>query len=287
MATLKEYFIKDLEGLGTQGERILTLSDGRPNISYLERMTSNTDAGVNYVGFFVPSGAFDEGMGRYLILQPTEVLQRARETVEVLTSHPVYDPEGLKPYDMPLSGRVYIYVDDYVSDEIRLSLKEFAAINGYQLQMRDSKYSAFLNETEAPWAFISHDSTDKAELAGPLANKLSSMMCPVWYDEYSIAVGQSIREAIDNGLRDAKKCVLILSPTFLANPGWTKSEFNAVMSKHIYAGGSIVFPVWHNVSRSQVFEYSPILADIKGVNSAVGIDEMARQLFIQLAKGTG
>jgi hypothetical protein len=108
------------------------------------------------------------------------------------------------------------------------------------------------------------------------------MLCPVWYDEYSLRVGQSIRESIDTGLRDAKKCILILSPEFLANPGWTKAEFNAVVGKHIGAGGSVILPVWDRVSRNDVFSYSPIVADIKGLSSDLGIEELARQLFIAI-----
>ncbi len=80
----------------------------------------------------------------------------------------------------------------------------------------------------------------------------------------------------------AHKCILVLSPAFLDNAGWTKAEFNAVMGKHINAGGSVVLPIWHNVSRPEVFEFSPIVADIVALQSSLGLDELARRLFLEL-----
>jgi hypothetical protein len=66
----------------------------------------------------------------------------------------------------------------------------------------------------------------------------------------------------NTGLRAAKKCILLLSPEFVSNPGWTKAEFNAVVGVHIGTGGSVILPVWHRVSWDDVFHYSPIVADI-------------------------
>jgi len=112
----------------------------------------------------------------------------------------------------------------------------------------------------------------------PLVEKLQSMLCPIWYDDYSLKPGDSLREAIDRGLSEARKCVLILSPNFLSNPGWTKGEFNASMNRHFTSGGSVVIPVWHNVSRTDVYSYSALVADIVALNSNVGVDELARRL---------
>jgi hypothetical protein len=37
-------------------------------------------------------------------------------------------------------------------------------------------------------------------------------------------------------------------------------------------------PVWHNVDAKQVYEYSPRLADKVGLNSSLGVEELARRL---------
>lgn len=69
------------------------------------------------------------------------------------------------------------------------------------------------------WAFISHDSKDKDDLARPLADKLRGMLCPVWHDEYSFRVVKVLGESIDKDLTKARKCILLLSPNLLANDG--------------------------------------------------------------------
>jgi hypothetical protein len=84
------------------------------------------------------------------------------------------------------------------------------------------------------------------------------------------------------GIRVVRKCILALSPNFLNNTGWSKAEFNAVTEKHINSGGSVILPIWHNVSYAEVFGYSPLIADITAIPSTLGIDEMARRLFLEI-----
>lgn len=105
-------------------------------------------------------------------------------------------------------------------------------------------------------------------------------MCHAWYDEYSLKVGDSLRETIEKGLKEARKCVLILSPNFISNNGWTKVEFNSVFTREILEQTSVVLPVWYNVSAQQVYEYSPSLADKVGLNwQQLGEDEVIRRLY--------
>ena len=84
-------------------------------------------------------------------------------------------------------------------------------------------------------------------------------MCPVWFDEFSLKVGDRLRESIEKGIRECKKCILVLTPNFLSNPGWTKVEFNSIFTREIVEKQDLVLPVWRDVSRDQVFEYSPTL----------------------------
>ena len=48
--------------------------------------------------------------------------------------------------------------------------------------------------------FISHASEDKLEFVAPLAKALLGANFDVWYDEYEIKPGLSIRQTIDSGL---------------------------------------------------------------------------------------
>jgi TIR domain len=97
-------------------------------------------------------------------------------------------------------------------------------------------------ELEKPLAFISHDSKDKREVAGPIAVGLQKLMCPVWYDEFSLNVGDHLRESIERGLKEAKKFVLILSPNFFSNNSWTKTEVNSIFTREILEQKSVVLP---------------------------------------------
>jgi hypothetical protein len=100
----------------------------------------------------------------------------------------------------------------------------------------------------------------------------------VWYDEYSLKVGHSLREQIEKGLKECKKCILILTPNYLSNEGWGKKEFNSVFTRELIEKQNVVLPVWHNVSAREIYEYSPSLADRVALNWSAGVEEVARKL---------
>jgi hypothetical protein len=104
------------------------------------------------------------------------------------------------------------------------------------------------------------------------------MMCPVWFDEFSLKVGDHLRESIERGLREARKCVLVLTPNFLSNGGWTKTEFNSIFTREIIEQKDVVLPVWHDVSRKDVYDYSPTLADRLALQWNMGETEVVRKL---------
>jgi hypothetical protein len=103
-------------------------------------------------------------------------------------------------------------------------------------------------------------------------------MCPVWFDEYSLKVGDSLRAAIEKGLKETKKCILVLSPNFFSNTGWARAEFDSIYTREIVERGNVMLPVWHNVGVKEVYEYSPRLADKVGLSSELGVAELARRL---------
>jgi hypothetical protein len=67
--------------------------------------------------------------------------------------------------------------------------------------------------------FISHASEDKEDIAKPLAGHFIRAGLRVWLDEMELAVGDSIREKIDYGLRNSAYGIVILSPDFLKKNG--------------------------------------------------------------------
>jgi len=58
--------------------------------------------------------------------------------------------------------------------------------------------------------FICHASEDKKDIAKPLALALIKMGLKVWYDEFTLKVGDSLRRSIDYGLSQSRYGIVIL-----------------------------------------------------------------------------
>lgn len=126
--------------------------------------------------------------------------------------------------------------------------------------------------------FLSHASEDKDEIARPLKEALESRGISVWFDEIQIQVGQSIRQRIEHGIANCRFGVVVVSPHFFAKQ-WTNAELDALFSKKMDSGESMVLPVWHHVSKDEVMHQSPLLSGILALNSAtMTVDEMADAL---------
>lgn len=117
-----------------------------------------------------------------------------------------------------------------------------------------------------PEAFISHDSRDKDTIARPIAQGLSRLGHQVWFDEFSLKPGDRLRESIEQGLRDCKRCILILTPNFLSNRGWGATEFNSIFTREVLEGASVVIPVWAGVKKEDIYAYSPSLLNVVGLH---------------------
>jgi hypothetical protein len=174
--------------------------------------------------------------------------------------------------------RIIFYIDENLGDTVRGKIKQLGMAKGFHVLVRDKEYAVKKSEFKKPLAFISHDSRDKDDLVRQLAQELSRLMCPVWYDEFSLNVGDSLRASIENGLKETRKCVVVLSPSFLSNDGWGKAEFDSVYTREILEKNNVILPVWHNVSVEEVYQYSPKLADKVGLNSNLGVGELAKKL---------
>jgi hypothetical protein len=175
------------------------------------------------------------------------------------------DPDEVSFKTIPGTRRFFIYSELQLSDEEIRGLKLHGDTLGMQVQFRSQKYVERRALFSKPLAFISHDSRDKIEIASKIAMRLNQLICPVWYDQYSLKVGQKLRETIEKGLKETKKCVLILSPNFLSNNGWTKREFDAVFTRELLEEKDLILPIWANVTKREVFDYSPNLANVKAL----------------------
>jgi hypothetical protein len=279
MASLREYFLDDSKDNMTTGSEWEIKDDGGHVLGLVSaRLHLDFDANAIYVSFYVPDVGGEFAILSQLIREVGQVLD-SRKNILVQSGFPghMHDSE-----DLVFTGQVYLYSERPVSSELEDRLAAEHKARGYHLSFRSVEYVEQRMRAERPRAFISHDSRDKALIAAPLALRLSQMMTPVWYDEYSLKVGDSLRESIEQGLKECQRCVLILTPNFLKNGGWSKREYDTIFTREIVEKKKLVLPIWHDVSVADVFEYSPILADKVAVNWTEGVDQVARKLHFAI-----
>jgi hypothetical protein len=63
--------------------------------------------------------------------------------------------------------------------------------------------------------FISHASEDKEDFVRLLAERLRTHGLRVWYDDFTLTVGDSLRRSIDRGLARSRYGIVVISPNFL------------------------------------------------------------------------
>jgi len=277
MASLKEYFDKDFSYiLSSQQPQKLRSAAGDVEVEIVARLHLDFNSNTKFVSYLVPlcDGLID--VCASLVRNP-DWAQRAGDAVLVKSGFVGEQPSDST--DLKFSGRVFIYTEGELPTSAEEFLRRLAEETGLSLRIRGPEYAKQRSALEKPLAFISHDSRNKKEMAQPLAIQLSRMMCPVWFDEFSLRVGQSLRESIEKGLKECKKCILVLTPEFLSNEGWTKREFNSIFTREILDQENVILPVWHNVSAREVYSYSPSLADKFAVDWGLGIEEVARRLY--------
>jgi len=125
--------------------------------------------------------------------------------------------------------------------------------------------------------FISHASEDKSDIARPLSQALKGRGHSVWFDEYTLRLGDSLPQEIDRGLAACRRGVVILSKAFFAKQ-WPQRELDGLITREVNEQTKRILPVWHGVDRLTVAQFSPTLASRLAVSTAAGLDEVVRQI---------
>lgn len=129
-----------------------------------------------------------------------------------------------------------------------------------------------------PWdVFVSHASEDKESVAKPLADALKKAGLSVWYDEFELKVGDSLRRSIDDGLSKSRHGIVILSPAFFAKE-WTQKELDGLVQQEA-AGQNRILPIWFGVSADDVRAYSPTLSDRIAANWSDGLSKVLSDIL--------
>jgi hypothetical protein len=170
-------------------------------------------------------------------------MQGLRGTVR--TSSKVIPAAAMKPLPPIREGR----------EELRLIANNLAEAAPDQLAS-DRDYDVF----------ISHASEDKDDVVRPLAEALREQGLEVWYDEFTLRIGDSLRRKIDSGIARSRFGIVVLSPPFFAK-GWPQYELDGLVTMSV-SGAQVLLPLWHGISKDEVVRHSPSLADKVALRTA-------------------
>jgi hypothetical protein len=132
--------------------------------------------------------------------------------------------------------------------------------------------------------FISHAFEDKADFVKGLAKALDSQEeFKVWYDEYTLKLGDSLLQSISKGLHECDYGIVVFSPSFFKKK-WTALELDGLFAKET-AERKVILPIWHRITRDDLLKVYPPFADRYAVKSEVGLDAVVEA--VRLAVGTG
>ena len=128
--------------------------------------------------------------------------------------------------------------------------------------------------------FISHASEDKDSFVRGLAEALQAKGARVWYDEFTLKVGDSLRRQIDKGLKSSHFGVVVLSKHFFMKE-WAQRELDGLSSLEA-SGDTRILPIWHEISKDEIVRHSPMLSDKFALNSSLNSTEEIADKLLEL-----
>jgi hypothetical protein len=117
--------------------------------------------------------------------------------------------------------------------------------------------------------FISYSHEDRMTIAQPLANSLKDAGFKVWYDEFSIKLGDNLLSSIDKGLANSRFGIVIISHSYLSK-NWTFRELSSLLEFETFEK-KVVLPILHNISIEELRKKTPIISSKIMVSTIKGI----------------
>lgn len=137
---------------------------------------------------------------------------------------------------------------------------------------------------DKPKVFICHATEDKEAVARPLASHLDNFGCEVWYDEFSLKIGDSLRRSIEQGIKSCDFGVVVISPAFFKKE-WPQRELDALTARETSERKKLILPIWHGISVAEVIQQSPILADRIAIKTDDGITKAVEAILDVATEG--
>ncbi|MCG2710949.1 MAG: toll/interleukin-1 receptor domain-containing protein [Candidatus Omnitrophica bacterium] len=125
--------------------------------------------------------------------------------------------------------------------------------------------------------FICHANEDKLIFVEKLAHELRNKGLRVWYDNFALKLGDSLRRTIDEGVSKSRYGIVVLSKAFFVK-NWTQYELDGLVHRE-NTGEKVILPIWLDVTSAEVAKYSPSLANKVAVRAEAGTEEVLQKIL--------
>ncbi len=110
--------------------------------------------------------------------------------------------------------------------------------------------------------FVSHCHKDKLKYVDDLVEELKKLDIKVFYDTDEITWGDDIREKIDNGLKNSKLAIVVISRKYFGRD-WTEYEIRQLFKRQFSEGRKLILPILYQINKSDLVEkHYPFLKEI-------------------------
>lgn len=124
--------------------------------------------------------------------------------------------------------------------------------------------------------FLSHAGEDKAEFVDFLTKALEVRGLKVWYDSHEIKLGDDFRQKMEQGLRQSRYGVVVLSPSF--RKYWPEAELSAFFAQESILETKKILPVILSMTLEEVANSWPFLAARAVVHASAGVDAVVEEI---------
>ncbi len=124
--------------------------------------------------------------------------------------------------------------------------------------------------------FVCYASEDR-DLAELIDQTLTAMGYAVWRDRGQLTLGDSLTEKINEGLRESRYAIVILSRAFLGK-NWPRAELNALQARTISEGRKVILPIRRDLDHEELANYLPLLGDRLTFAFRDNMEELASEI---------
>ena len=104
----------------------------------------------------------------------------------------------------------------------------------------------------------------------------------IWYDDFSLKLGDSLRESIEKGISSSRFGIVILSHAFIQKE-WPQKELSALHARDSRKN-NIILPVWLDLNQGEIAAHFPLLADRFATKAQDGMDKVVSDIIAVLSQ---